>query len=93
MRRPAPTISRKADEDGGGAEQAELLADGGEDEVGLDRRDAVGVAEAEPVPATPPHGQGEPGLDDLVARAGGRAHGLSQSSTRFWTWANGSQAT
>ena len=39
---------QEGDEDGGGAEQAELLADGGEDEVGLDRGDAVGVAEAEP---------------------------------------------
>ena len=44
MRRPAPTMSRNADEDRGGAEQAELLADGGEDEVGLDGGDALRAA-------------------------------------------------
>ena len=44
---PGADHEQEADEDRRGAEQPELLADGGEDEVGLDHRDALGVAEAE----------------------------------------------
>ena len=52
---------QEGDEHGGGAEQAELLADGGEDEVGLDDRDAGRVAEPEPGAGHAAPGHGEPG--------------------------------
>ena len=47
MRSPAPTMSSSG-EDGRSAEQAELLADGREDEVGLDRGDPRRITEADP---------------------------------------------
>ena len=93
MRRPAPTISRKATSTAVRAEQAELLADGGEDEVGLDRRDAVGVAEA------------EAGAGDAAARPGRTAPARLEAGVRrrrptgrarcrpaSCTWANVRQA-
>ena len=60
---------QEGEEDGGGAEQAELLADGGEDEVGLGQRDAVGAAEVEAGAGDAAGREGELGLDDLEAVA------------------------
>ena len=57
------------DEDGGRAEQAELLADRGEDEVVLHLGDLVRAAEAEPGAVGAAVRQREQRLDDLVALA------------------------
>ena len=54
-------------QDRGGAEQAELLADGGEDEVGLDLGDAGRGAEADAGAGDAAVGEGEGRLDDLEA--------------------------
>ena len=56
---------------GGGAEQPELLADGGEDEVGRHRGDALRVPWRQAGAGQAAGGEGEHGLDDLVAGAVG----------------------
>ena len=57
-------------DDGDDAGEAELLADGGDDEVGLGVRDPLGaaVAEAAADQAAPAHAEHR--LDDLAAAAG-----------------------
>ena len=57
----------EGDEDGGGAQQAELLADGGEDEVGGGVGDPVRAAQAEAGAGEPAGAEGEEGLDELEA--------------------------
>jgi hypothetical protein len=89
MRRPAPMHQQERDEHRGGADQTELLADRGEDEVVLASGILLGLPSPRPVPSMPPFGEREHRLRDLVAacpRTGG--HGSSQIATRVCTLPN-----
>src|ERR1035441_3038063 len=68
-RRPYPGAyeQKEADDDRGRTEQAELLADGREDEVAVRDGDVVGTAEAEARSRETAPGEGELSLDRLVA--------------------------
>ena len=75
------------------ADEAQLLAERGQREVGVDRRDRQAAADRrqarpEPRPEQPAAGKGVQRLDDLVAVAGGSSKGSSQMSTRVWTSAD-----
>src|SRR5262249_38750510 len=63
-------------EDGGGAEETELLADSGEDVVGVDGGDAPGLALTETGAEDAAGGEGVIGLDLLVAGVEGVAPGV-----------------
>ena len=55
IRRPVPDHEQEGDQDGGGAEQAELLGDDGEDEVGGRLGDAwLALPRPGPSPKMPP---------------------------------------
>ncbi len=69
MRSPAPIEQQERHQHGGGADQAELLADGGEDEVALGVRDLVGAAAAEAAPGDAAVADAVQRLHDLPALA------------------------
>ena len=64
---PAPDDEQEADDERDRADEAELLADGGEDEVGRRVGDAIGDAEADALAVDAAGGEGVPRLDDLEA--------------------------
>ena len=69
---PAADQQQEGGEHGGSAQQAQLLADDGEDEVGLPGRDALRLAQPGPGAGDAPVGQGEGRLHHLEAGALGR---------------------
>ncbi len=73
---PAAYEEDEGHEQGGGAQQPQLLADCGEDEVGGGGGDALGASEGQAAPGHATRAEGEHRLDDLVAAALSRGPGV-----------------